>query len=66
MRTPQSPLDDVVPARRPITVLDLLTNRAGYGGPSDFSLPQVQALFEVQRRPAPDEWLADLARIPLL
>ena len=73
VRTPQSPLDDVVPARRPITVLDLLTNRAGYGWPSDFSLPQVQALFtvqtdgrEVQRRPAPDEWLADLARLPLL
>jgi CubicO group peptidase (beta-lactamase class C family) len=73
VRTPQSPLDDVVPARRPITVLDLLTNRAGYGWPSDFSLPQVQALFtvqtdgrEVQRRPAPDEWLAELARLPLL
>jgi CubicO group peptidase (beta-lactamase class C family) len=73
VRTPQSPLDDVVPARRPITVFDLLTNRAGYGWPSDFSLPQVQALFtvqtdgrEVQRRPPPDEWLADLARLPLL
>jgi len=73
VRTPESPLDDVVPVRRPITVLDLLANRAGYGWPSDFSLPQVQALFEVQtdgrevqRRPAPDEWLADLARIPLL
>ena len=58
VRTPQSPLDDVVPARRPITVFDLLTNRAGYGWPSDFSLPQVQALStvqtdgrEVQRRP---------------
>ncbi len=73
VRTPQSPLTDVVPARRPITVLDLLTNRAGYGWPSDFSYPQVQALFdvqtdgrEVQRRPAPDEWLARLARLPLL
>ncbi len=73
VRTPQSPLADVVPARRPITVLDLLTNRAGYGWPSDFSYPQVQALFdvqtdgrEVQRRPAPDEWLARLARLPLL
>jgi CubicO group peptidase (beta-lactamase class C family) len=73
VRTPQSPLDDVVPARRPITVLDLLTGCAGYGWPSDFSYPQVQALFEVQtdgrqvqRRPAPDEWLARLARLPLL
>jgi CubicO group peptidase (beta-lactamase class C family) len=63
----------VVPAVRPITVLDLLTNRTGYGFPSDFSLPQVQRLFtvqtdgrEVQLRPHPDEWLAALARIPLL
>jgi CubicO group peptidase (beta-lactamase class C family) len=73
VRTPQSPLDDVVPARRPITVLDLLTNRAGYGWPSDFSFPQVQALAEVQtdgrevqRRPTPDVWLARLAELPLL
>ncbi len=29
VRTPQSPIDDVVPARRPITVRDLLTFRAG-------------------------------------
>ncbi|MBA3905673.1 MAG: beta-lactamase family protein [Pseudonocardiales bacterium] len=73
VRTPQSPLDDVVSARRPITVLDLLTARAGYGWPSDFSLPAVQALFtvqtdgrEVQLRPEPDEWLAQLARVPML
>lgn len=73
VRTPQSPLDDVVPARRPITVLDLLTSRAGYGWPSDFSLPAVQALFPVQTdgrevalRPDPDAWLARLARVPLL
>ncbi|MFE3174214.1 serine hydrolase domain-containing protein [Amycolatopsis sp. NPDC059090] len=73
VRTPQSPVDDVVPAERPITVRDLLTSRAGYGFPSDFSLPQVQELFtvqtdgrEVRLRPEPDEWLARLARIPLL
>jgi CubicO group peptidase (beta-lactamase class C family) len=73
VRTPQSPVDDVVPAVRPITVLDLLTNRCGWGFPSDFTLPQVQQLFtvqtdgrEVQLRPDPDTWLAALARIPLL
>jgi CubicO group peptidase (beta-lactamase class C family) len=73
VRTPESPIDDVVPAARPITVFDLLTNRAGYGWPSDFSLPQVQQLFtvqtdgrEVQLRPHPDEWMATLGRIPLL
>ena len=41
VRTPAGPVDDVVPAVRPITVLDLLTSRAGYGWPSDFSLPAV-------------------------
>jgi CubicO group peptidase (beta-lactamase class C family) len=73
VRTPSSPVDDVVPANRPITVLDLLTNRAGYGFPSDFSLPAVQALFsvqtdgrEVQLRPDPDQWMSRLAAIPLL
>jgi CubicO group peptidase (beta-lactamase class C family) len=54
VRTPASPVDDVVPAARPITVFDLLTSRAGYGWASDFTLPAVQALFPVQRdgRPA--------------
>ncbi len=73
VRTPSSPVDDVVPANRPITVLDLLTNRAGYGFPSDFTLPAVQALFavqtdgrEVQLRPDPDRWMSRLAAIPLL
>lgn len=73
VRTPTGPVDDVVPADRSITVDDVLTYRAGYGFPSDFSLPQVQQLATVQtdgRRPAtfpaPDEWMAALARIPLL
>ena len=74
MRTPAGPVDDVVPAVRPITVADLLTFRAGYGFPSDFSLPVVGLLFselkqgppQPQLVPAPDEWMAALARIPLL
>ena len=41
LRTPASPVEDVVPVRRPITVHDLLSSRAGYGYPSDFSLPAV-------------------------
>ncbi|MGW3664632.1 serine hydrolase domain-containing protein [Streptomyces sp. NPDC005141] len=48
-------------------------SRAGWGFPSDFTLPQVQELFAVQPDgrdpgllPAPDDWLADLARVPLL
>ncbi|MFD1662623.1 serine hydrolase domain-containing protein [Streptomyces caeni] len=73
VRTPSSPLGDVVPAARPIVVQDLLTSRAGYGFPSDFSLPQVQALFTAQKGgraprdlPGPDTWVAELARLPLL
>jgi CubicO group peptidase (beta-lactamase class C family) len=73
VRTPSSPVDDVVPADRPITVLDLLTFRTGYGFPSDFSLPQVQRLLTVQgdgRHPSAflslDEWIAALGQIPLL
>jgi CubicO group peptidase (beta-lactamase class C family) len=74
VRTPAGPVDDVVPAIRPITVADLLTFRAGYGFPSDFSLPAVRLLVsDLKQGPpqpqlvvAPDEWMAALARIPLL
>ena len=74
VRTPQSPIDDVVPANRPITIEDLLSSRAGYGFPSNFSFPAVQPLFSELHQgsaapegvPPPDEWMARLARIPLL
>jgi CubicO group peptidase (beta-lactamase class C family) len=73
VRTPASPVEDVVPAARPITVFDLLTSRAGHGFASDFSLPAVQRLFPVQRDgrevqsfPPPDVWMAELAQVPLL
>jgi len=74
VRTPASPVDDVVPAARPITVADLLTFRAGYGFPADFSLPAVGLLFselkqgppQPQLVPPPDDWMAALSRIPLL
>lgn len=74
VRTPGSRVGDVVPASRPISVADLLDFRAGYGFPSDFSLPAVQPLFtELKQGPPqpqhidpPDEWMAKLSRIPLL
>ncbi|MEU6393499.1 serine hydrolase domain-containing protein [Streptomyces sp. NPDC046939] len=72
VRDPAGPVDDVVPAHRPITVEDLLTSRAGWGYPSDFSLPAVRPVFALmdphdpQRLPEPDTWLAALARVPLL
>ncbi|MFD7026955.1 serine hydrolase domain-containing protein [Streptomyces sp. NPDC059917] len=74
VRTPSGPVDDVVPARRPITLSDLLTFRAGYGFPADFSLPAVGLLFsellqgppQPQRVAAPDAWIEALSGIPLL
>jgi CubicO group peptidase (beta-lactamase class C family) len=73
VRTQDAPVDDVVPAARPITVFDLLSSCAGYGFPDDFSLPAVELLFSVQpdgrepgAKPSPDQWMAELARVPLL
>ncbi|MEV5602622.1 serine hydrolase domain-containing protein [Streptomyces sp. NPDC052299] len=74
VRTPDGPVDDVVPAARPITLFDLMTSRAGYGFPSDFSLPAAGLLFSelkqgspLPRRVAPpDPWMDTLSRIPLL
>jgi CubicO group peptidase (beta-lactamase class C family) len=70
VRTPESPVDDVVAAERAITVEDLLTSRAGWGFPDDFSLPAVGELFAkvpvFGPRKNPDEWLATLAEVPML
>ncbi len=74
VRAPAGPVDDVVPAARGITVHDVLSSRAGYGFPADFSLPAVQLLFselnqgppQPQQVAAPEDWMAALARIPLL
>ncbi|MGC0334322.1 CubicO group peptidase (beta-lactamase class C family) [Streptomyces sp. SAI-170] len=73
VRPPGAPVDDVVPAARPITVEDLLSSRTGWGFPDDFSLPAVQSLFTVQKDgralqdwPDPDTWLGLLAQVPML
>ncbi|WP_433462035.1 serine hydrolase domain-containing protein [Spirillospora sp. CA-128828] len=77
VRTPQSQIDDLVPAVRPITVEDLLTSRAGHGWPPPelMTVPQVAMLAEhgqqkygrdPQYVSPPDEWMAAYAEIPLL
>ncbi len=74
VRTPDSPLDDTVPANRPITVFDLLTFRSGWGFTSDFMTPVNQVIYREMVRDGmipqdyapPDQYLAALARIPLL
>src|SRR3989449_2645311 len=73
------PLDDTVPARRPITVDDLLTFRMGHGlifEPTfDPPYPIITAAKELQlvmgppdpRTPHnPDEWLKRFATLPLM
>jgi CubicO group peptidase (beta-lactamase class C family) len=74
LRQSSGPLDDTVPAVRPITVEDLLRSTNGHGFPSDFSSPVVARLLaELHQGPpqpqvvaAPDEWMAILGTIPLL
>lgn len=50
LRTIDSPLDDTVPAKRPITLRDLLTFRSGYGEVEFISpsSPLVKAMMEAQ------------------
>lgn len=75
------PLDETVPAGRPITVEDLLTFRPGYGfiivEPTTFNPPYpiIQRAEELQlamaqpdpRTPCdPDEWIARFATLPLM
>src|SRR3989475_4325972 len=71
------PLDDTVPANRPITVRDLLTFRMGFGqmmAPPD-AYPILKAANEQQigmgppspsTQPAPDEWMRRLGTLPLM
>jgi len=73
---PAGPVDDTVPARRPITVRDVLTFRMGTG--MDFADPWPQTVLTAAAEaglgagppapaepPAPDEWMRRFAAIPL-
>jgi CubicO group peptidase (beta-lactamase class C family) len=71
------PLDDTVPAKRPITVRDLLTLRMGFGQmmAEPDAYPILSAANEQQigmgppspsAMPAPDEWMRRLGRLPLM
>jgi len=71
------PLDETVPANRPITLRDLLTFRWGFGlilAPPD-AYPIAKAAAESQigmgppmpaTMPAPDEWLRRMGSLPLM
>lgn len=71
LRTPEAPLEDVVPAHRSITIRDLLTNGSGYGMQMQ-QTPLAAAMSELDVeagaepiRLAADEWLRRLSTLPL-
>ncbi|MEU3991633.1 beta-lactamase family protein [Streptomyces platensis] len=68
------PLDDTVPAQRPITVRDLLTSTFGLGiDLTALGSPIMTAIFErgiytqgAEPAPEPDEWMRRLGTLPLM
>jgi CubicO group peptidase (beta-lactamase class C family) len=67
---PNGPLEDTVPANRPITLRDLLTFTLGTGMVivEPGTVPIADALAEVDREPdpEPDEWMRGLGSLPLV
>lgn len=81
LRRPDGPLDDTVPARRPVTVRDLLTFTFGFGMAVEMFTtaepwPVVEAATALHlctlgppspaAQPDPDTWIAGLGTLPLL
>lgn len=75
LRRLDGPLDDTEPARRPLTIEDLLTMRMGFGWVFESDCPAVNRAIELglgfgppdPHGPAPPrEWVARLATLPLL
>jgi CubicO group peptidase (beta-lactamase class C family) len=71
LSSPTAALDDTVPARRAITLRDLLTNASGYGmAIGDSPLQKAMADNGTEAGPEPvtlgaEEWLTRLAELPL-
>jgi CubicO group peptidase (beta-lactamase class C family) len=77
LKAPDGPLDETVPALRPITVRDVLTSTLGLGlDMTARTAPMMAAFFErgvygqadgwLLPEPDPDEWLRRLATLPLM
>ena len=81
LRTMSGPLDDTVPARRPITARDLLTFTFGFGSSLEqFMAPEPWPVAvasdalglatlgppDPDRQPDPDTWIAGLGSLPLM
>jgi CubicO group peptidase (beta-lactamase class C family) len=74
VRRIDGPVDNTVPARRPITVRDLLTFRMGFGGyfgpcpVNDAAAPLQLSVGPPQPSlpPEPDEWMRRFSTLPLM
>jgi CubicO group peptidase (beta-lactamase class C family) len=75
LRRLDGPLEDTVPAERPVTVRDLLTFRLGIGAifapPGTYPIQRALAEAGVDRGPdgpaiGPDEWIKRLGALPLV
>jgi CubicO group peptidase (beta-lactamase class C family) len=78
LRSIDAPLDDTVPAIRPITVHDLLTFRFGFGAvmtaPRTYPIQRAEAELQLATLGppwppppfGPDEWIARLGSLPLM
>ena len=71
LRSADGPLEDTVDAARPITFDDLLTHRAGFTYASFHRGPIAHAYCralgdEIDSGLTPDEWIAQLANLPLI
>jgi len=77
LKSPDGPLDETVPANRPITLRDLLSFRPGFGGVWDPAWPITAAMRErgvapspprltPEPTPAPDLFLRRLGELPLV
>ena len=63
---PRGPLDRTEPARRPITVDDLMTHRSGLAYTFSVSGPLSKAYGRMSFRQDQNRWLAELATLPLV
>ncbi|TFV58983.1 class A beta-lactamase-related serine hydrolase [Mycobacterium sp. PS03-16] len=63
--TPGGPLDKTHPARRPITVDDLMTHRSGLAYFFSVVGPLARAYGRISAKQHPDAWLAEIAALPL-
>ena len=77
LRRLDGPIDDTVPAKRPITVRDLLTFRMGFGqmmvSPDGYPILQAASAQQLgmgppspATMPAPAEWMRRLGALPLM